>query len=534
VKIHRTAPVLALAVVVTSPASAALHRDGDDAADFDAIRRERPRAAQLVERGESLGASGSLEAADVLFREAEAESPWAALPWRRDCEALTALGRRREAVDACTRAVMNRHANVNLRALVRALVSGPDAPTPDDVLLALTMTSSLRESGLTATPVAMACSIAESLGDAPMLQRCSDELEQLAPDDRDAIRARALLRSRCPPARLWLGWGSILGAIALTVGHALRERIRRLRGCRIAAVGVATLCALPRIANGDPGPADDALGHWHISDEHPEDGIPSEEARNAEPLEFGYWLQDLTLKAERARERGDHSAAARFDSALALAVPDQAIAFGRLCEDYEALGDIERAIQNCGSALLRDGTTLRDYTRFVDVVASRTGPLTPDETAALTRVVAHLRADPAAASAIDDVECKVGVRTSDIALLGECTRALSARDAGSAKILGYEWALAILEGRLGDAEALISRARASGMPVAEMVQTTAAATASRTRERWHLVVSLAGLGVLLTSALYAVWLLRRRAPAQSSAKPKGPAAPPSLDGAASS
>ena len=73
-------------------------------------------------------------------------------------------------------------------------------------------------------------------------------------------------------------------------------------------------------------PASGWLSKWHVDREHPEANSPTVKDRNADPLEFGYWLQDLVWKAERAAKSGDHALAAKLYMALATAVPDRAIA----------------------------------------------------------------------------------------------------------------------------------------------------------------------------------------------------------------
>ena len=44
--------------------------------------------------------------------------------------------------------------------------------------------------------------------------------------------------------------------------------------------------------------------------------------RDGNPLEFGYFVQDLLAKAEIATKKQDHQAAIRYYRALAIGVPD--------------------------------------------------------------------------------------------------------------------------------------------------------------------------------------------------------------------
>lgn len=275
---------------------------------------------------------------------------------------------------------------------------------------------------------------------------------------------------------------------------------------------IALLLPAAAAAAADGPPPHGWLSKWPVSDVHPESSIPSEEARNADPMEFGYWLQDLALKAERASKHGDHRSAAAFYAALAQAVPDRAVAYAKECEEFEAAGDHDRAIDACGQALLRDGLTLHDYVRFVDVVVAKPGALSEKEKGALAQVLAHVREDAKAGSAYPELACEVGARTSDVPTLEGCTKELAARDPNGPRTLSYEWSLAMARGKFDDAEALVARAGAAGVGadgVAGMEQATHAATAQRQKR----VVWASLAGVLLLAALGAAgasWNRRRQ------------------------
>jgi tetratricopeptide (TPR) repeat protein len=480
-----------LSMIAVPQVAAARAFDPDDEVEVRVMKERKPHALALVEEGEALGAAGSLWEADTRFRQAEAELPDVALPWRRDCEALTALGRRGEALTACSRALEIRRANVNLRALIRALVDGPSAPTVNELFQALAITASVRDKGLATTPVAMTCDIAEGIGDGAMLRRCTEELEQLAPKDPQTRRAEELLQGESPRPLFWGGWLALAAAGIATAGHALRRGGSRRRG--LAAALTLALVAGPVTAHAQPQAPTDRLSQWPVDDAHPESSIPTEKQRNADPLQFGYWLQDLVLKANRARANGDHAAAARFFQAMATAVPDRAVAFVKLCEDYEAMGDLQKAIGSCGDALLVDGATVHDYVRFVDLLLSKPGTLQPKEVLALNHVVQHMKSDPAAGAAADEVECKVAVRTSNVVELRECSAAMAAREPDGVMSITYEWALAILEGNLEGAESLVKRAKAAGIPIDGMAKATAD---SESHRRWMTALILAAIALV--------------------------------------
>ena len=503
---------IAVAMLCVASTAYALARDPIDEEDMTAMRTHRPHAAELVEKGEVLAAVGSVEEAEGLFRQARTEYADAGLPWRRDCEALTVLGKRNEAAfEACTRAVENRRTNVNMRALVRSIVDGPSAPTTGGLFQALAITAFARKTGPTTTGAAMACDIAGRIGDGAMLERCAEELERLAPDDPETRKARALLQSRCPPLRFWGGWLAIAAAIAITIADAMRRRALGPRRGAAVVVATAVLCLLPRAALADEkAPAHGWLSKLPIDDDHPEKSIPSEKQRNDDPMEFGYWLQDIALKAEHASGKGDHAAAARYYVAMTIAVPDHAVGFVKMCKEYEDMGDRERAVSACGDALLRDGTLVRDYTHFVHLLLAKPGPLTDKETAALGQVLEHMKEDPASHDVVNDIECEIGVRTSNTAMLKDCTTAFAAASPDDAKTITYEWALAVQEGNFSQANKLIEQARTLGVPSSSVAEMQHATATNEKRHRIRVLLVTLGIALFLGAGVWAGRLLARR------------------------
>jgi tetratricopeptide (TPR) repeat protein len=486
-----SATAIALGLGLATPAVAwALPRTAADASEVDTLRSRSPRAAALLEQGEALAVSGALEPADALFKQAEGEYPDSAIVWRRDCEALTALGRRDDALMACNRATTNARAPVNFRATMRALVRGPTPPRPMDLFAALTLTEDrLQRSGRVDPILAgTACDIAESLGDAAMLQQCLSDLEAVAPADPMTTRARELLAACCSPWRFWLGWGTIIALGVATLGHAVARASRRRRGpvaAAIAGIFLAwSLLAHEGVARAetDVPPASSAtaakglLSDYPVDDDDPSKSIPSAKQRDANPLQFGYWIQDLIMKAEHASKRGHHLQAARYWEALSVAVPDRAVSFARLCDEYEAVDEYDKAMEACGQALLRDGLTVQDYIHFVNVVLAKPGPVDAAHAAALGQVLDHMKSEDASRNVANELECEVGVRTSNLAQLKECTAALDAAAPDDPKTISFRWALALQENKFRDATKLIEAAKAKGMRsegIANMERTTA-------------------------------------------------------------
>jgi tetratricopeptide (TPR) repeat protein len=477
------------AAFVASPAAAAVLRDGWDEREVTRMRASSPHAVELLEKGEALAIAGRLEEADAAFREGRRECSWSALLRRRDCEALSALGRREEAIGACEQAMADARTTTSSRALLRAMVGGPTAPTVHDVGLALVLVSLEKHmSSATATSSAMACDIAESLGDAVMLKQCAEEMELAAPNDPVTLQAQAMLRSQCPTSRFWVGWLAIAGAVAITAGDALR-RLATHRGRWAAAAGIIALFAAPRLAHADApatspsaaalpaahqnlSPSEKAaiedashnyLSKWPVDDKDPVSSIPNETDRNGDPLQFGYWLQDATLKAARASNRGDHDAAAKFYQALSVAVPDRAVSFVKMCNEYELAGETDNALKACGDALLRDGVSVGDYTRFIRMELEKSGPLSPKEVTALGNILAHMKDDPNGRDVYPEMECEVGTRTSNVTMLRECAAAFAAVAPNDVRTISYQWALATEERKFGAAERLIEQAQAMGL-----------------------------------------------------------------------
>jgi hypothetical protein len=285
----------------------------------------------------------------------------------------------------------------------------------------------------------------------------------------------------------------------------------------IPTAGPATLLGLlllgmPATARAEaPQSTASTLSRWPVDIEHPENGIPSEKDRDADPLQFGYWLQDVALKAEHASKDGDHVVAARLYAALARAVPDRAVGAVKACEEYEAAGSLQKAIDACGDALLRDGARVSDYSHFVGLMLAKPGRLSDKDTAALGAVLAHMKTDPAGRDAVADLECQVGTRTSNIALLEECTKELATRAPDDAKTLTYRWALAVADRRFDDARELGERARTAGVPAENVAAMDRLLATNETHRRWERALSvLVGGLILALLGLFGRDRLRRR------------------------
>jgi tetratricopeptide (TPR) repeat protein len=480
------------------------------------MREKSPRAAQLFQEGEALVAKGALAEAEAIFQRGHEAYPEGSLLWRRDCEMRTAMGQRKEAILACSEALERLHSGISERALASAFIDGPSPPTNGDLYQAWLVMDRARNNPLgQVTLAATKCDLAERIGDGIMLQQCSDELGRIAPNDSATKRASAALSAFGPRAGFWIGWGAVLAAVLLTLIDAFRQmRLRRRPGAPAAVLLASLLCTLVTLrADAKPTPGAN-LSKWPVNLDNPEDGIPNEKDRNEDPLNFGYWLQDVAANAEIKSKAGDHETAAKLWAALGKAVPDRAVSYIKLCEEYELMGDLTRATSACGDALLRDGLRVQDYTHFVKVMLAKPGELREKDVKALDAVLDHMKADPGGRDFVPDLECQVGAKTSNVAQLRECTTVLSVRAPDDAKTVTYLWALALAEGRFDDARKLGDRAKAAGVSgesVAAMERLTAANEARHRRT----LVSLAAAALFAAGLAFLsrkLWRLYRRQP----------------------
>ena len=483
---------------------AALLVDPTDAQERARVEAASPAAAELLSRGEDAFARGDVRGAAALFADGTHAYGDGGLLWRRRCEAQTVLGAKTDAVASCAEAIERRRSGAAVRAMVTALVEGPTAPAPAALVEALMVTAKERANPLGAeSAAAAACDVAEKIGDLAMTERCAGELERLSPEDPPARKARAFLRAKCTPWRFWGGWLAIASLLVLTLADVVRRR-RRIAAGAIAVASAACIVLSSPTARAEGAPAARAtLSRWPVDAEHPELNIPSEKDRNAEPLEFGYWLQDVATRADHASKSGDHAAAARYYGALAAAVPDRAVGYVKMCQELEAAGDLQRAVDACGNALLRDGTTVADYSRFVGLVLSKPGALSAKEVGALDQVVVHMREDPAGRDVVDDLECRIATRTGNVAQLEECTSVLASRAPDDARTIAYQWALAVQEGRMEDAEMLDARAGAAGIAPESLATMRKVVHDWQRARAWRIGLGVTAIALLLAAAIVA-------------------------------
>jgi hypothetical protein len=233
--------------------------------------------------------------------------------------------------------------------------------------------------------------------------------------------------------------------------------------------------------------------------------VPESLAQAQQPLQFGYFIQDLTARAEAATKRGDHAAAAGYYKALAKTAPDIALPARRLCESLQAAGDLPNAVKACRTTITKGGSTTSDFGRFVSLVLAKPDPLPAGEKQELDAVLKHLddKADISFTGELSVLHCEVALRFHDTPALEKCASALGSLAPNDAKTVSFQWALAVDKHDRATALQLIDRAKTVGVGeagLATMTRTTEAMHQRRTM-LWALiavgavVLALVGVGV---------------------------------------
>ncbi len=516
------------ALVVTSSAAAAElgQRTFDDRADLDMMRIKAPKALELFTRGEAALASGHAAAAAELFEQADAAWPSSAILPRRRCQTLTELGKRRAAIEQCQRAITNGGSFLDHRAYVAALTSGDAALTADELAVASRTVESIQDS-VPALPFGHAaeCDVARRVGDERLLRACTDKLKAVAPDHYETKRALAVLSATSSvgwQASVWVAF--LLGALA-TVFHAARKALRR--GALPVAVALAVFglsfhasaAEPPPASSGEGGPgvpgADKGFSKWSINKADPMSSVPTIAQRDANPLEYGYFLMDLTEAGDRAMTAKDYEAAARFYKAIAKAVPDASRGFAKTCEAYEALGDRKKGLEYCGVAISLRGARLLDFERFARLILSKPGPLTELEMDDLARVNSHLQTVEGGPDLAQSIECELGVRNEDLKRLQQCSIALQKKEPTSARSLTFQFAYALARKDEAAAKRLVEASRKAGLPPAAIQKMEASLAIVRPAWRrwlgtWQLVAAAAALALAVGALIFLVTRRRLR------------------------
>jgi tetratricopeptide (TPR) repeat protein len=519
----------AFAASAADPAASPVEtRDHQDMAVLRTLEHRYPGVTKELERGEALLRSGDVNKAAALFGELAKKSPEGGLAARRQCQALTLLGRRDEALAACREASARLVTATTLRASVAAMVLEPLTTTELNIAVRQSEEAKRREPdqpwGLAAE-----CDIAEAIGDHVMLKKCTSELQRVAPGHYETKRRLEAVPAPALPTAVAFGW--LVLAFA-SVGTLLHAAWRGLKGARSLSAA-AVLCLVSLIAS--PAQADEGVGKlvgtspdspdgvpigglskWKLNPADPSAGIPSLEDRNRDPINFGYLLMDIADMGFDAAKKGNFAQAAKYWEASARAVPEAAIGFRNACDNWAKAGETAKAITFCRAALGTPGVTTKDHEAFARLVLKKDEPLTEEERTDITEMIAHLRTEVGTEALVLQITCDLGTKLEDPARLKECTDALVKTAPNDAKTITYLWALAMAKGDLAEAERLIDRAQQAGMKpegLAAMRRgiTKEGTLTARFKRHQGLVIGL-GVGLVVVLGLVGLFLRRRRLP----------------------
>jgi tetratricopeptide (TPR) repeat protein len=266
-------------------------------------------------------------------------------------------------------------------------------------------------------------------------------------------------------------------------------------------------------ATGVLDPSEGAYGP-PIDDANPEASVPDVKAMNADPLAAAYMVMELSVRAEQAESDKDFAAAVRYFRALAKAVPERALAFSKLCQHYQALGERDNAIASCRRATELPGAKLADHLSYAGLLLGQSPPgqsLAPSVVSELDATFRHLEGQKIDAPEVDVLVCKLGLKLEDAARLRSCVERLLKRDPDGALTLSHQFSLALLERDFSLAESVLERARAASLPteaVALMQQELELRRGPASTARITQLVGGAFTLALVVWALSALW--RRR------------------------
>ncbi|HEY7376778.1 MAG TPA: hypothetical protein VIF57_31760 [Polyangia bacterium] len=207
---------------------------------------------------------------------------------------------------------------------------------------------------------------------------------------------------------------------------------------------------------------------YKIDDDNPEANVPTAKDRTANPLEFGYFLQDLLTRAEVAEKRKDQAGVIKYYRAVAAAIPEEARGWSLLCQAYETAHDRDRAVRACKYAIERKGAELRDYQRYVTLMAAKPDELLPEERRDVNEVLAHLDKEPDLAVATAHLRCEAAIKMNDAAALAACTNVLAKAAPNDPKTVVFQWSLAVMRGDREQAANLLGRAEKMGLAAASL------------------------------------------------------------------
>jgi hypothetical protein len=282
---------------------------------------------------------------------------------------------------------------------------------------------------------------------------------------------------------------------------------------------IAQTTAAPRpTPSSEPNIA--GLSKWPVDRNNPESSIPTPEQRDTSPLEFGYFLMDVSDLAEAMLKRGRYLDAIKYFKTLAKAVPDRAVSFRKICKSYQALGEWQNALNYCGIALSRLGVLDEDFERFARIALDMKPGLTQRDGQDLDAVAQHLRTQLPQSTLADEITCETGLKLKDNRRLKDCTDRLTVSAPNDPKTFTFRWAFALQRGDAVAARHILEEAKRKAIPP-KMIRNMEEATvkyASSMRWRWlsSRPVLLGAVLLILIAGVAASLVMRRRQTATTS------------------
>ncbi|HVT06387.1 MAG TPA: hypothetical protein VHO67_02970 [Polyangia bacterium] len=437
--------------------------------DWSAVLRD----AQTAE------AAGRLDEAARLFARVRKLVPENILGLRGACDVALSMqraGQLTSSREPCHRAFLFGAKPEDMYREVASVMHEPTAPSLDTtVLMAFAADAAVHRGGGEPWGYLARCEMGRRLGLADVLEGCLADLQRIAPN---APETKQMLATATPHPSLWT-WALrllLLLAPLATAAHFLLLRSRRrarplVTGKTATAFFVlAAVCATAGAArgalvekNGHPEMENDQISIFPIDDKSPEASVPPVAQQNEKPLQFGYFLQDLAAKVERAKKNNDVPAQIRYYRAIAKAAPNSPYGPRKLCDVLQESGDIDGAIVACRTATVIEGTTVGDFRHLIDVIMSKPGKIAPDLQKEAYDAVEHIEKEAQLGALTDVIRCDAALRFEDWGTLAVCSERLAQHAPNDAKTVSFQWALAVHEHDKQKADALVDRARRLGM-----------------------------------------------------------------------
>ncbi len=306
----------------------------------------------------------------------------------------------------------------------------------------------------------------------------------------------------------------------------------RLR-CVVIAAALVFAASPLRAQDGKPPQASEVmpddldLGPFKIDDKNPENSVPDPKAALQNPLEMGYLVITLTERGEAAAKRGDHEKAARYYLALGKAAPDRALGFAKACEEFQAAGNLEKAVLACKDALARQGATVADQGRFVSVMLARQKqPLAGKDLEDVDAVIAELEkvlySSDAGRVRLATLRCRVAVHQEDSVRLDRCAEEIANWPANSPEKFIFGSMVALHRHDWDGARAMAGEARKAKLPpelIAKMDESIEERERSVSSTKWSAFGKSWGAPLVLTAMLLLAAFVGMRKRAKSSPPP---------------